>query len=117
MTVRRIVANIATTDLEGTREFYAAVFGLDVAMDHGWVVALASPEHARAQLQVFTHDATAPVVPALSIEVDDVDAVHDLVVRRGDPIVHPLSDEQWGVRRFFTRDPNGTVLNVLSHRT
>ena len=30
--------------------------------------------------------------------------------------VYPLTDEPWGVRRFFTRDPNGVVVNVLSHR-
>jgi hypothetical protein len=27
-----------------------------------------------------------------------------------------LQDEEWGVRRFFVRDPNGRVVNVLSHR-
>ena len=30
-------------------------------------------------------------------------------------IVHPLSDEEWGVRRFFFADPSGNVVNVLSH--
>jgi hypothetical protein len=29
--------------------------------------------------------------------------------------VHPLTDEPWGVRRFFVREPNGKVLNILSH--
>jgi hypothetical protein len=29
--------------------------------------------------------------------------------------VHPLTDEPWRVRRFFARDPNGVVVNVLSH--
>ena len=33
----------------------------------------------------------------------------------GDEIVHPLTDEPWGVRRFFVRDPDGNVVNVLSH--
>jgi hypothetical protein len=26
-----------------------------------------------------------------------------------------LTAEAWGVRRFFVRDPNGKVLNILSH--
>jgi hypothetical protein len=26
------------------------------------------------------------------------------------------SDEPWDVRRFFVRDPNGVVVNVLQHR-
>jgi len=35
---------------------------------------------------------------------------------RGAEIVHPLQDEEWGVRRFFVRDPSGRVVNVLDHR-
>jgi hypothetical protein len=29
---------------------------------------------------------------------------------------HPITDEQQGVRRFFVRDPDGKVVNVVSHR-
>jgi hypothetical protein len=31
-------------------------------------------------------------------------------VNRGLPIVYPLTDESWGVRRFFVTDPNGPRL-------
>jgi uncharacterized glyoxalase superfamily protein PhnB len=48
--------------------------------------------------------------------VGDVDAVHADAVRRGLRIVYPLSDEPWGVRRFFVVDPDGVVINVMSHR-
>jgi uncharacterized glyoxalase superfamily protein PhnB len=61
-------------------------------------------------------DASASLQPDASIEVDDVDAVHAAAARLGCEIVHPLTDEPWGVRRFFVRDPNGKVLNILSHR-
>lgn len=30
-------------------------------------------------------------------------------------IVYPLTDEPWGIRRFFVREPNGRVVNVTSH--
>lgn len=66
----------------------------------------------------MTHDATAPVVPSVSLQVDDdddVDACHAAATRVGAEIVHPLTDEPWGVRRFFVRDPDGHVINVLSH--
>jgi uncharacterized glyoxalase superfamily protein PhnB len=45
----------------------------------------------------------------------DVDAVHAEAVRCGVELVHPLTDEPWGVRRFFVKDPNGVVLNVANH--
>jgi uncharacterized glyoxalase superfamily protein PhnB len=44
-----------------------------------------------------------------------VDAVHAEAVRRGAEVVYPLTDEPWGVRRFFLRDPNGVVINVMRH--
>ena len=28
---------------------------------------------------------------------------------------YALTDEPWGVRRFFVREPSGKVLNILSH--
>jgi uncharacterized glyoxalase superfamily protein PhnB len=53
----------------------------------------------------------------MSIEVADVDACHALAVQTGFAIVYPLVDEPWGVRRFFVRDPDGVVVNVVSHRS
>ena len=42
--------------------------------------------------------------------------VHAKAVALGLPIVYPMTDEPWGVRRFFIADPNGVIINVLSHR-
>ena len=117
MTVRRIVPNFHAPDPAAARDFYADVLALEPVMDHGWIVTYADPANpTAAQLSVLSEDASAPVVPDVSIEVDDVDAAHAAALRRGDEIVHPLTDEPWGVRRFFVRDPTGRVLNVLSHR-
>jgi catechol 2,3-dioxygenase-like lactoylglutathione lyase family enzyme len=116
MTVRRIVPNLHAADPAAARDFYADVLGLEPVMDHGWIVTYANPADPRAaQLSVISEDASAPVVPDVSVEVDDVDAAHAAALRRGCEIVHPLTDEPWGVRRFFVREPSGRVLNVLSH--
>ena len=96
--------------------FYADVLGFELAMDMGWIATFVAPDNPTAQISVMRSDATAPVNPDASIEVDDVDAAYAAAQRLGCEIVHPLSDEEWGVRRFFVRDPNGKVLNVLSHR-
>jgi uncharacterized glyoxalase superfamily protein PhnB len=74
-----------------------------------------SPTNPTAQLSVVREDATAPVVAQVTVEVADVDAVHAEAVRRGLELVHPLTEEPWGVRRFFVKDANGVVLNVASH--
>jgi hypothetical protein len=44
-----------------------------------------------------------------------VDAADAAARRLGYEIVHPLTDEPWGVRRFFVREPSGKVVNVPSH--
>ncbi|MCR8577991.1 VOC family protein [Streptomyces libani] len=115
MPVRRVVPDIHSDDLDGNRTFYG-LLGFEEVMNLGWVMTLASPANPTAQLIFMTHDKTAPVTPDLSIEVDDVDAVHAAVLASGARIVRPLQDEEWGVRRFFVEDPNGRVVNVLSHR-
>jgi catechol 2,3-dioxygenase-like lactoylglutathione lyase family enzyme len=116
MSIRRVVPNIASDDPAACRDFYAGLLGFRVAMDMGWIMTFASPSNPTAQVSLLTADASAPVVPQVSVEVADVDAVHAEAVRRGLEIVHPLTDEPWGVRRFFVTDPNGVVVNVVSHR-
>ncbi len=116
MSIRRVVPDITTQRLEESREFYVGLLGFEVAMDMDWVVTLVSPVNPTAQVILMTRDAPAPVQPQMSIEVADVDAVHREAVARGDEIIYPLTDEPWGVRRFFVREPTGVVINVLGHQ-
>jgi catechol 2,3-dioxygenase-like lactoylglutathione lyase family enzyme len=115
MSVRRIVPDLHVPDPGASRAFYTDVLGLEAAMDLGWIVTFVAPGNTLAQISVMSHDESAPVQPDVSIEVDDVEAVHATAGRLGYEIVYPLTTEPWGVRRFFVRDPGGNVLNVLSH--
>lgn len=118
MTVRRIVPDIQVDSEESmttSRDFYG-LLGLEQVMNLGWVMTLASPSNPTAQISFFTEERTAPAVPDMSVEVEDVDAVYAQVVASGAEVVRELRDEEWGVRRFFVRDPNGRVVNVLGHR-
>jgi catechol 2,3-dioxygenase-like lactoylglutathione lyase family enzyme len=116
MSISRVVPDIRSERFDECRSFYVELLGFEVAMDMGWIMTFVSPSNPSAQISVMGSDATAPVVPQLTVEVADVDAVHAEAVRRGLEIVYPLTDERWGVRRFFVVDPNGVVLNVMSHR-
>jgi uncharacterized glyoxalase superfamily protein PhnB len=107
--------DIRSEAMEESRDFYR-LLGFEEVMNHGWVMTLASPSNPTAQVTFMSHDKTAPVVPDMSVEVDDVDAAYTVMRASGAEVVHPLQDEEWGVRRFFVRDPNGRVVNVLSHR-
>jgi predicted enzyme related to lactoylglutathione lyase len=115
MAVRRVVPNLQADAPGESAEFYAGLLGMDPAMDLGWIVTYVAPGNRTTQVSVMQADASAPVFPEVSVEVDDVDAVHTEAKRRGYDILHPLTDEPWGVRRFFVRDPSGRIVNVLSH--
>lgn len=125
MSVRRIVPNIPIGASEGpdgdadamraNAAFYG-LLGFEEVMNHGWIMTLASPSHPTAQVSIMTTDKTAPVTPDMSVEVTDVDAAHAALVRGGVEVIYGPQDEEWGVRRFFVRDPNGRVINVLGHR-
>jgi predicted enzyme related to lactoylglutathione lyase len=76
---------------------------------------LTSPSNPAAQVILLRDDQTSNARPQISIEVDDVDEAHAKAIERGLQILYPLTDEPWGVRRFFVADPNGVVINILSH--
>lgn len=113
MGVRRVVPDIQSDAIEASRDFYA-LLGLRQVVDRGWVVTLTAPDNPEAQVTLIGRDASAPAQPDVSIEVDDVDAVYRAVLADGAEIIHPIQDDEWGVRRFLVRDPNGRVINVLS---
>ena len=116
MRVTGIVANLAVDDIEAARDFYRDYLGLAVeGFNLGWVAHYNSPD-GRAHIQLVTGDATAPHDSIVSVHVGaDVDEAYAEAQRRGYEIVHPLTDEPWGVRRFFVRAPDGNVINIVSH--
>jgi predicted enzyme related to lactoylglutathione lyase len=115
VTIDRAVPNIRSDRPAETRDFFMELLGFEMAMDLGWVVTVKSPTNPSAQVTIVGND--DPAAPGISVEVDDVDAVHSRAVERGLEITYPLRDEEWGVRRFMLREPSGTVVNVLSHRS
>lgn len=115
MSIRRVIPNIKCDLFDESREFYTKCLGFEVVMDMGWILMLASPDNPTAQLTLLGDAGSGVPHPSVSIEVDDVDAVHAKAVARGAQIVYPLTDEPWGVRRFYVVDQNGAVINVMSH--
>ena len=114
MTIERAVPNLRSDKPAETRDFFLRLLGFQPAMDLDWVVTVASPDNPTAQVTIVSND--DPAAPGISIEVDDVDAVHSRAREQGLEIAYPLRDEEWGVRRFMLREPGGTMVNVLSHR-
>ncbi len=113
MHVDRVVPNLTVSDLHQAVAEHSAILGLHVLMDHGWIVTLGDDDGH--QLSIMTADASAPVNPDVSIFVDDVREALAQAHAAGAEIVHPLTDEPWGVTRFFYRASDGRVINVGTH--
>ena len=110
----RVVPNVKSSAFDESRKFYSDFLGFKVGMDMGWIVTFVSPSNPTAQISIL-QSGRAEGHPDLSIEVADVDGMYSKAVAGGFKIVYPLTTESWGVRRFFVEDPNGVVLNVMSH--
>ena len=112
-----IIANLRVADIGEARTFYTDFLGLDEeSFNLGWVAHFRTAD-GRAAVQLVTTDATSPVDSSISVRVgDQVDEAFAEAQRRGYEIVHPLTVEEWGVRRFLVRAPDGTVVNIVGHK-
>ena len=90
MSVRRIVPNIESADPRIGAAFYTDVLGLTVAMDMGWIVTYAAPDHPAVQISIIASDGSTPH-PAYSVEVADVEACHQRALSAGVDIVYALT--------------------------
>jgi catechol 2,3-dioxygenase-like lactoylglutathione lyase family enzyme len=115
MRATRITANLRVADIETAKRFYSDYLGLSTeAFNLGWVARYTSPD-AKAFVQLVTGDATASEDSVISVHTDDVEGAYAEAQKLGYQIVHPLTSEPWGVRRFFVRAPDGNVINIVSH--
>lgn len=116
MRIRRITADLRVADIEAAKGFYTDYLGLDTEeFNLGWVARYTCAETG-AHLQLLTRDSRATEDPVISVHAEDVDAAYAEARELGYEIVHPLTTEEWGVRRFFVRAPDGNVINVVQHR-
>jgi catechol 2,3-dioxygenase-like lactoylglutathione lyase family enzyme len=113
--VKRIKPNILSERFDESRAFYSGVIGLEEGDGLDWILFFGTDQR-EVQLSVMKLDVKAHVHPDVSIEVDDIEDVYARAQAAGAGIVYPLTGEEWGLQRFFVRDPNGAVINVTEHR-
>jgi catechol 2,3-dioxygenase-like lactoylglutathione lyase family enzyme len=121
MNVNAVFPVVMTERLAESRDFYAELLGLRLAFESDWYVQLLSPATPAAQLGLVEsgHDSVPTVFRQaaagvlVTVEVEDVDAVHERAQAAGLPMELSLRDEEWGQRHFITRDPNGLAVDVV----
>ena len=117
--IRRAIPNLIVEDTEAAKSFFNGFLGFEIAMDEAGFVMYRSPSNATAQITTADLNVEGQdrgIKDAnVSVEVEDATAMHALAVEQGLDVVYPLTDEPWGVRRFFVKAPGGHVINVAQH--
>jgi uncharacterized glyoxalase superfamily protein PhnB len=119
---------ITTPELFPARDFYVRHFGFSVLFEASWFVYLSGDDgQERGATLAFMHPdhPSRPPGPEsfngsgmiLTIEVEDAAAAYAELSRANAPIIHPLTDEAWGQRRFMTEDPAGVLVDVVEQQT
>lgn len=116
MRATRITANLRVADIATSKGFYTEYLGLSTEEFNLRWVARYTCADTGATVQLVTRDATAPEDAGISVHTDDVDGAYEEAQRLGLEIVHPITTEPWGVRRFLLRAPDGNVINLVRHR-
>ena len=115
MRIKRITANIETSNIDKADAFYHDVLSLERIMDLGWIRTYGSDSKMTVQISAALEGGSGTPVPDLSIEVDNIETALLRVKKADIPIEYGPESEPWGVRRFFIRDPFGKLINILQH--
>ncbi len=110
-----------TDRVEETANFYVDNFRFAKAFDSDWYVHLQSTEDDNVNLAIL--DGTHETIPEagrgktasllINFEIEDVDAEYERAIEIGLPILLSLRDEPFGQRHFITRDPSGTMIDII----
>jgi catechol 2,3-dioxygenase-like lactoylglutathione lyase family enzyme len=66
-----------------------------------------------AHIHVSSFEANGPTGMSVAFTVDDVNVLHAEFVQQGVPIHMPPTDQTWGSREMYVRDPDDNKLAFL----
>src|SRR5882672_6077213 len=109
-------------DMAAMRRFYQDIlcFPLERELSPGWIeyrlgdntLALARPSKTAAD--VPTPNGSASLQLAFKVSAPEVDQCADELVRQGVNLLSPPTDQVFGHRTLFFRDPDGNLLEVFA---
>ncbi len=112
-----MVPNISSDKMEESKKFYKDFLGLEIVMDMEGILTFASVSNPTAQITIVKKIKPNVVDSdvSISIEVNDIDNLYAKAIALDYKIPYPITNESWGVRRFFVKDPNGVIINIMCH--
>jgi uncharacterized glyoxalase superfamily protein PhnB len=117
MTVRHVVPIVKVSDIKSALDFYCT--GLGFAKDFEYSVSASGPHHAGLSLDgnhlhISTFPGDGVAGTATYCYVDDIDAMHAAFQARGVKAEMEPTNQDWGMREVYIRDPDGNKLRFGS---
>jgi catechol 2,3-dioxygenase-like lactoylglutathione lyase family enzyme len=113
---------IFVRDMDAMRHFYETLLGFSLqrVLSSGWIefrigsntLALAMPSGTASDHPIPVGSAALQL--AFKVSVAEVDACAEELVRKGISLVSPPTDQVFGHRTLFFRDPDGNLLEVFA---
>ena len=113
---------IFVRDMAAMRRFYQDILGFPLLreLSPGWIeyrlgdntLALARPSKTAADAP--TPNGSASLQLAFKVSAPEVDQCADELVRQGVNLLSPPTDQVFGHRTLFFRDPDGNLLEVFA---
>lgn len=120
----KLNAGIITDKLQATKDFYSEVLNFGISFENEFYLLMHTPdESAEISFLLPNHPSQKPIFQSsfngdgvyLTIEVDDVDALYEQIMRKGIAIDIEIRDEPWGDRHFAIIDPNGIGIDIVTY--
>jgi catechol 2,3-dioxygenase-like lactoylglutathione lyase family enzyme len=113
---------IFVRDMDAMRHFYETLLGFSLqrVLSSGWIefrigsntLALAIPSRTASDHPIPVGSAALQL--AFKVSVAEVDACAEELVRKGISLVSSPTDQVFGHRTLFFRDPDGNLLEVFA---
>lgn len=116
MQIAKIVAQLRTTDLAASIDFYTTRLGFTLAFQYeDFYAAVQAGNHVVHLKLVDEKDPSIDFVTAgghlhLYLETDDIVVAADAVKRSGVALEQDVHETPWGTREFVIRDDQGHTL-------
>lgn len=120
--MNRLFANICSSDIEKSRDFYISLFDFKVNFDSDWYVHLVCSENEALELGIM--DKNYDLVPEsfngqpsglyVTFVIDDVNTVFEKAKNLGYEIVQTPEPTFYGQNRMLLKDPDGLLVDVSS---
>ncbi len=112
---------IVTPHKNAARDFWVRHFGWTVGFDSQWFVWLTAADGSASLGFMSPDHPSAPPGPEVfsgagmcfELQVDSADAAHAQALANGLTPDYPLTNEDFGQRRFGFRDPSGLWVDVV----